>query len=149
MMALAYFILAAALCVLALRQHYDLSTTALTASLAASIVVSWVGVWSVVPFAATIDALICLVMLAVWSRTYSMRVWAISGLGFLKTCAGAIQYFSDPYYYGWAYYYTINIGFVVQILIAGGYFDAVGYRLDRVLARVAPKRHRILRYGEE
>jgi hypothetical protein len=72
---------------------------------------------------------------------------AVGGIGLFKTGAGLLQYSHDPYFYGWAYFIAINIGFLAQIMVAGGVLDAVGYRLDRLLRRIAPERHRLLRDG--
>ena len=151
MIAIGYFILAALLCALAFRRKPDWCPGALAAALVASIAVASAdalgAVWSVIPFAATIDALICLFMLVLWSQFISMRAWAVGGIGLFKTGAGLLQYSHDPYFYGWAYFIAINIGFLAQIMVAGGLLDAVGYRLDRLLRRIAPERHRLLRDG--
>jgi hypothetical protein len=86
-------------------------------------------------------------MLALWTRHTSMRAWVIGFIGLVKCAVSLMQFMSEPVHVGWAYPAFINGAFVAQVLVAGGWIDAVGVRADRLLARLAPVRHRLLRDG--
>lgn len=153
MIGAAYFMLAGLLVGLAIvRRHAargrpDWCAWTLAAGLCASLLLAESGAWSIMPGAATIDAVTCLVMLALWTRFTSMRAWMIGFIGLAKGVAHLAQYLADPQQITWAYFIAINGAFLVQVLVAGGWIDAVGNRLDRLFARLAPVRHRLLRDG--
>lgn len=153
MIGAAYFLLAGLLVGLAIvRRHAamgrpDWCAWTLAAGLCASLLLAESGAWSIMPGAATIDALTCLAMLALWTRFTSMRAWMIGIIGMAKCAAHLAQYLADPVHISWWYFFAINGAFLVQVLVAGGWIDAVGIRLDRLFARLAPVRHRLLRDG--
>lgn len=143
----AYLALVVALTVLAVSRKRDTCTMTLAVALLISITVIEAGAWSYMPFAAAIDAATCVVMLVLWTRHTSMRAWSVGFIGLIKGLATLVQYLVDPYAVSWAYAVLINGGFVAQVLVAGGWADAVGFRVDRLFARIAPVRHRLLRDG--
>ena len=143
----AYFIAVSALVGLSLLRRHDWCTWAMAAGLAASMLLAESGAWSIMPGAATIDALTCIAMLALWTRYTSMRAWVVGFIGLGKGVAHLLQYLADPVHVTWPYFIAINGAFVVQVLVAGGWIDAVGLRLDHLFARLAPVRHRLLRDG--
>jgi hypothetical protein len=142
-----FFALLALLVALAIRRSCDGCTIAMAAGLGASMLFMQAAPWSPVPGVAFIDAATTLVMLALWTRHVSMRAWAIGFIGLMKCALSMGQFMADPVQVGWTYPALINGAFVAQVLIAGGWADAVGVRADRLLARLAPVRHRLLRDG--
>lgn len=142
-----FYIAVSGLAALAIMQRRDACAWTLAIGLVASMLLAESGQWSAMPGAASIDAVTCLVMLAVWTRHTSMRAWTIGFIGLAKCGASFGQYLVDPAQVTWGYAAFINVAFVVQVLVAGGWIDAVGNRLDRVFARIAPVRHRLLRDG--
>lgn len=149
----AYFVAVTLLVAFAIvRRHekmerHDWCAWAMAGGLVASITLSASGAWSIMPGAAAIDAATCLAMLALWTRYTSMRAWTIGFIGLAKCGAHMAQYLVDPVQISWGYFYAINGAFVVQVLVAGGWIDAVGKWADRHFARLAPVRHRLLRDG--
>ena len=143
-----YFSAVIVLVVLAVERRHDWCAWALAGGLAASMLLAGSGAWSIMPGAAAIDALTCIIMLLVWTRFHSMRAWSIGFIGLAKGVAHFAQYMADAQHVSWPYFVAINGAFVAQVLVAGGWADAVGDRADRVFARLAPVRHRLLRYGD-
>jgi len=96
---------------------------------------------------ATIDAAIVLGMAAVWTHTYSMTAYSIGFVGMVK-CGLRLTYATNPHMDHYVYAAAINCAFALQVLIAGGYTDALGNRLDGMLRRVLPRRYGLLRNGD-
>lgn len=144
---LVFFGIATALVAWALVRKRDACTLALALGLAASLGVGSLKPWSALPYLAAIDAVTCIVMLALWTQYTSMRAWTVGFIGLAKGGATWAQYLVDPVNLSWAYALALNAAFLAQVLIAGGWADAVGNWADRLFARVAPVRRSLLRNG--
>jgi hypothetical protein len=147
----AYFILAALLCSGGLWRKRDACNVVLTAGLGASLA-SWLaGIWPPMPVIAAIDGAVCVAMLCLWARHHSMRARLIGLVGLTK-CTATIfayaHYTANPYSYSLEYALFIDACFVAQVLIGGGYTDAIGRWLDYRLTRIAPVRWCLLRDGQ-
>lgn len=95
---------------------------------------------------AVIDSLIVLGMALLWTVHDDMRAWFIGVVGMGKV-AVRMAHVTDPHMDHLIYASVINCALVAQIVAAGGFADAVGYRLDDLFRRIAPKRHGLLRNG--
>lgn len=93
-----------------------------------------------------IDAGIVLGMAGIWASTVSMTAYSIGLVGMVK-CGLRLAYATNPHMDHLAYAAAINCGFAVQVLIAGGFADALGRWLDGVLRRFLPHRYSLLRNG--
>jgi len=143
----AYFSLVTMLVTLAVMQKRDWCAAVMGLGLFASLLVMQFKPDSPLPFVAAIDAMTCLAMAALWTVHQSMRAWTIGFIGLAKTGATVGAYLIDASAVHWGFAAFINAAFVLQVLVAGGWIDAVGIRLDSLFARIAPVRHGLLRHG--
>lgn len=140
-----YLIAAAMLTGMALQAKRDACCLALACGLLASGAVIALHPVSVIPYAGAIDAMVCLVMMDLWLKHRSQRARLIGFIGAGKSFLSLWQYVAgEP---GLAYALVINSAFVVQVLIAGGYADALGRWTDRVLSQRLPRAWVQLRDG--
>lgn len=99
------------------------------------------------PVLAVIDCAIVIGMAMLWARSDNMRAYSIGGIGLLKCGWTLLAYSVDPLL-GWpAYAVALGGASLLQILIARGYANAMGHRLDDLCRRVAPRRYRLLRHA--
>jgi len=144
-----YLALAAALSLAALQRKRDWCTGVIAAGLIVSSVMIAAKPYSPLPFIAAIDAMTCLAMAAIWTAFGSMRAWSVGLIGLAKAGATMTAYLVDASAIAWPYALFINAAFLAQVIVAGGWADGLGSRLDRVFARIAPVRHGLLRNGAE
>jgi hypothetical protein len=146
----AYFLVALALVGAAFWNRMDWCVATLAAGLLASFVLWQAQVWPPMPAIATIDGLTCVVMLLLWSKYQSTRARLVGFIGIPKgiaTVAAWSAISADPGSFSLAYAVFINVAFLVQVLIAGGFTDAIGRWLDDRLTSLSPVRWRLLRDG--
>jgi hypothetical protein len=143
-----YFAAMAALTGWAVWRKRDWCAGALAIGLAASAALAIENPPEVMPYAALLDGAVCAAMLVLWIEYESRRAWAVGFLGLAKTMTAWTAHLIDPANTQWAWVILINGGFLAQVLVAGGWVDELGARLDRFFARVAPGRRRVLWHGE-
>lgn len=142
-----YFSLVIVLVAAAITQKRDQCAAVIGMGLGASLMVTIVAPASPLPYVAAIDAMTCLAMATLWVAYSSMRAWTIGFIGLAKIGATVAAYVVDAYTIHWIYAIFINAAFVLQVLVSGGWIDAMGNRLDNLFARIAPVRHGLLRDG--
>jgi hypothetical protein len=142
-----FFAAASLLVGAAIARKGDWCPAVLAICLAASMLVAAMQPASHLPFIAAIDAMCCLAMAALWTAYNSMRCWSVGLIGLAKTGATLAAYLVDPLHVSLAYALFVNAAFLLQVVVSGGWADGVGSRLDRVFARLAPRRHGLLRNG--
>lgn len=141
-------VVAIVLLVLATMRRPDFTTGTVAIGFAASAVVpSFRNGAELLPIIATIDAVICLAMLSVWTAYNSMRAWSIGFIGVAKCGWAWAAAFGIIEVNSWGFALPFNAAFIAQVVIAGGCADAIGDRLDRMLWRFFPRRHFLLRNG--
>lgn len=145
---LAYFMLATMLTLWAARRAPGPCSFVLCGSMAASWAVLIAEPWSAIPFISAIDAMVCLAMMAIWPNSQMVKAKVICGIGIAKTFVSLFQYTENAYAVSWAYAIFINLAYILQVLIAGGFLDAVGHRLDSLLRSDLPVLHSLLHDGK-
>lgn len=85
-----------------------------------------------VPMLSILDAAVVLAMMALWAHYHSGRARWIGAIGLVK-CGWALwqQGVPAPYWNGYAA--VINGGFILQLIVAGGWADGLAARADRLL----------------
>lgn len=146
-MTAAYLALVTALVCMAMWQKRDWCAAIMGVGLLASILVMLASPASPLPHVAAIDAMVCLAMAAIWAEYGSMRARAIGFIGLAKTGVTATTYAIDAYTFNLDYALFIDAAFVAQVIVAGGWFDAMANRLDDSIARTLPRFHRLLHDG--
>jgi len=141
-----YFGMAALLVAAAFRRNRDWCAGIMAMGLVASIAAYIAGVLTL-HFIAAVDGISCGALAAVWTVQTSMRAWSIGIIGLGKTGATVAAYVIDAYTINLTFALFINAAFLAQVVIAGGWADEVGIRLDNLFARLAPRRHGLLRDG--
>lgn len=146
-MTAAYLALATGLVGLAMWQKRDWCAAIMGAGLFASVLVMLASPASPLPYVAAIDAVVCLAMAAIWAKHGSMRARAVGFIGLAKTGATAWLYAVDAYTFNFGYALFIDAAFIAQVVVAGGWIDAMANRIDDMLARTSPSFHRLLHDG--
>lgn len=98
-------------------------------------------------FLAVADCAVALAMLGLWTAATDMRAWAVGLIGWLKTSV-RLAFVSFPSFDPTAYAAIVGLAFFAQIIVAGGFADGVGVKLDCMLLRFFPRRHSLLRNSE-
>lgn len=142
-----YLTFAACLVAIATARRLDWVTGTIACGLILSAVMIASEPASPLPFIAAIDGMTCAAMAAVWTVHNSMRAWSVGAIGLAKTGGTLVAYLADPFAVHWGFAVALNLAFLAQVLVAGGWADGLGSRLDRVFARLAPKRRSLLRDG--
>lgn len=88
-----------------------------------------------VPMLSILDAAVVLAMLALWAHYHSGRARWIGVIGLVK-CGWALwqQGMPAPHWNG--YTAVINGGFILQLIVAGGWADGLAARADRLLRQL-------------
>lgn len=140
-------ILAILLLALAIWRRPDKVTLALALGFVASVAAQpFRHGGALLPFIVTIDALIVLAMLSVWTRETSMRAWSVGFVGLAKT-GWTLAFASASHVSFWTFAVVPNCLFLGQVVAAGGMADGVGDWLDDLCRRFLPRRYSLLRNG--
>lgn len=120
------FMLAALLIGVAIVRRPEPATWVLAALFAASVPAgSMFGHDRIIPVLAFIDGCLVVAMAAIWTRSHCQRARIIGTIGLAKVAwALTAVSFSHVNYYSYAS--ALNGAFLLQIVIAGGFVDAVG-----------------------
>lgn len=141
----AYLILASMLTGMALQAKRDACCMALACGLIASGALIAINPAFIAPYLGAIDAMVCLFMVDLWLKHLSQRARLIGFIGAGKAIVSLLHHSVVLHWF--AYALVINSAFVVQVLIAGGYTDALGRWTDRVLSERLPRAWVQLRDG--
>jgi hypothetical protein len=98
------------------------------------------------PALSTIDALVGVAMTLLWSAADDFRAWWVGLIAWVKV-ALRLSYVISPYMDHWYFAAILNCALLAQTVIAGGFTDAIGHRLDDMLRRFFPRRHSLLHNG--
>ena len=93
-----------------------------------------------------IDTVIVLLMMEPWVVDGDMRAYAVGFLG-LGKLGLRLLYTSVSYMNHTLFAVMINCAFIAQVIVAGGFVDALGAWLDRNLRVLFPRRYMLLRDG--
>jgi hypothetical protein len=93
-----------------------------------------------------LDTVIVLLMLEPWTHDGDMRAYTVGFLGLAKL-GSRLLYTSASYANHTLFAIMINCAFAAQVMVAGGFVDALGLWLDRNLRLFFPRRYKLLRDG--
>lgn len=149
-----FYLLASALSVVALVRSRDAVALSLAIGFVVSVIAPGLRGWpEMLASVAVIDTVICVAMMCFWIARRCMRAWTIGFIGLGKvavTLLVAWQEHGGFTYVGYSTYaFVINGAFLLQLIVAGGFVDAIGCWIDGVLRRVLPYRHSLLRNGDK
>lgn len=149
-----FYLLASLLAVAALARSRDAVSATLAIGLAVSVIAPGYRGWpEMLATIAVIDTAVCVAMMCFWTIKKVMRAWSVGLIGLGKvawTLFVALQeYGGNPYIEYSTYVFVLNGAYLLQLIVAGGFVDAIGYRLDCLLRRVLPRRHSLLHNGSK
>jgi len=93
-----------------------------------------------------LDTVIVLLMLEPWTHDGDMRAYTVGFIGLAKLGC-RLLYTSASYTSHTLFAIMINCAFAAQVIVAGGFVDALGLWLDRNLRLFFPRRYKLLRDG--
>lgn len=142
-----YFLLAGIITAVAFWRRPGVTSAILMAGLAASFASPWSRM-ELLPYLSTIDVAVVVAMTGIWAHDrHNMRAWTIGFIGLAKcawTWFAAVNVLQVNTY---GYVLPLNCAYLAQVLVAGGFADGIGHRLDDLFRRVVPRRYGLLRNG--
>ena len=87
-----------------------------------------------IPILSFLDACMVVAMAAIWTRHHSQRARVIGTIGLTKV-AWAMWAVSFNHINYFSYATALNMAFVAQVIVAGGFVDAVGRWVDDLRRR--------------
>lgn len=98
------------------------------------------------PALCVIEAMTAVSMTLLWSAANNFRAYWVGLIAWSKVGL-RLYYLTNPYIDHWWFAATLNCALIAQVVIAGGFADAIGHRMDDLLRRFFPRRHSLLHNG--